>query len=465
MAQSYDAAVVGGGPGGYVAAIRASQLGLKTVCVEAKHLGGICLNWGCIPTKSLLKNAEVWETVQHAADYGVTIDNASFDFQAIIRRSRGIAERMSKGVAFLFKKYNVTHIPARGQLLGQGKLGLFDTDGAQTGTIEAKHIIMATGARPRSIPGIDFDGRKTISYFEAMSLDKLPESLIVLGAGAIGVEFAYFYNALGTKVTIVEMLPHLLPIEDEDVSKELERAFRKRKIALKTSTKVESIENTDSGVKVHLSSKKGEEILEGDLALMSVGVRGNIENIGLETAGVQLERGYIKTDEYYRTNVEGVYAIGDVIGPPWLAHVASAEGITCIEALAGKNPPPVNYGNIPGCTYCQPQVASVGLTEQKAHELGHEVKIGKFPFTASGKAVAAGQAQGFVKMVFDAKYGELLGTHIIGPEATELIAEAALGRTLETTEHELIKTVHAHPTLSEALMEAAAAAYGESVNF
>ncbi|MFZ1729003.1 MAG: dihydrolipoyl dehydrogenase [Bacteroidota bacterium] len=465
MAQSFDVVVIGGGPGGYVAAIRASQLGYKTACVEAKHLGGICLNWGCIPTKSLLRNAEIWETVQHADEYGLTFDNVSFDFSKIIARSRGIADRMSKGVAFLFKKYSVTHIEAYGKLLAKNRVGTFNKEGEKLDEIEAKHIIIATGARPRSIPGIEIDREKVISYFEAMSLKSMPKSLIVLGAGAIGVEFAYFYNALGAQVTIVEMLDHILPIEDEDVSKELERSFRKKKISLKTKTRVQGIEKTDAGVRVTVATDKGEEVLEGDIALMAVGVQGNIENIGLEDVGVELERGYIKVDEYYRTGVEGVYAIGDVVGPPWLAHVASAEGLTCVEAIAGKHPVPVNYENIPGCTYCQPQVASVGLTEKKAKELGHEVKVGKFPFSASGKAVAAGHPEGFVKMIYDAKYGELLGAHIIGAEATELIAEAGLGRTLETTEHELLKTVHAHPTLSEALMEATAIAYGESVNF
>ena len=465
MAQSFDVVVIGGGPGGYVAAIRAAQLGFSTACVEAKHLGGICLNWGCIPTKSLLRNAEIWETVQHAEEYGLTFDNVSFDFSKIIARSRGIADRMSKGVAFLLKKYKVTHIEAYGKLLAPNRVGTFDREGARLDEIEAKHIILATGARPRAIPGIEIDREKVISYFEAMSLPQRPERMIVLGAGAIGVEFAYFYSALGTQVTIVEMLDHLLPIEDEDVSKELERAFRKKKIGIKTKSRVQGIETSDSGVRVIIATDKGEEALEGDVALMAVGVQGNVENIGLEENGIVLERGYIKVDEYYRTNVPGVYAIGDVVGPPWLAHVASAEGITCVEAIAGKHPVPVNYDNIPGCTYCQPQVASVGLTEKKARELGHELKIGKFPFTASGKAVAAGHAEGFVKMIYDAKYGELLGAHIIGAEATELIAEAALGRTLETTEHELLKTVHAHPTLSEALMEATAVAYGESVNF
>ncbi len=465
MAQSFDVVVVGGGPGGYVAAIRAAQLGFKTACVEAKHLGGICLNWGCIPTKSLLRNAEVWETIRHAEEYGISIENARFDFTKIIQRSRGIADRMSKGVAFLFKKYNVTHIAGRGSLAGAGRLTVSDAEGTVIDEITAPHIILATGARPRSIPGVAFDGKRVISYFEAMSLPERPERLIVLGAGAIGVEFAYFYNTLGSQVTIVEMLPNILPIEDEDVSKELERSFRKRKIAIKTKTRVEGIETTGEGVRVRVSNDSGEEVLEGDIALMSIGIQGNIENIGLEQNGIAVEKGYIKVDEYYRTSMPGVYAIGDVVGPPWLAHVASAEGITCVEAIAGKHPVPVNYANIPGCTYCQPQVASVGLTEKKARELGYELRIGKFPFTASGKAVAAGHTEGFVKMVFDAKHGELLGTHIIGSEATELIAEAALGRALETTEHELIKTVHAHPTLSEALMEASAVAYGESVNF
>ncbi|MCZ7557841.1 MAG: dihydrolipoyl dehydrogenase [Bacteroidia bacterium] len=465
MAQSFDVVVIGGGPGGYVAAIRAAQLGFSTACVEAKHLGGICLNWGCIPTKSLLRNAEIWETLQHAGDYGISFDNLSYDFSKIIARSRGIADKMSKGVAFLFKKYNVTHIPAWGKLLGGTNVGTFDKDGNKLDELHAKHVILATGARPRSIPGIDIDRKKVISYFEAMALETRPEKLIVLGAGAIGVEFAYFYNALGTQVTIVEMMDHILPIEDEEVSKELERNFRKKKIGLKTKSRVEGIATDGDGVKVSVATDKGTEVLEGDVALMAVGVQGNVEGVGLEEAGVQLDRGYIKVDEYYRTTVPGVYAIGDVVGPPWLAHVASAEGITCVEALAGHHPQPINYANIPGCTYCQPQVASVGLTEKKARELGHELKIGKFPFSASGKAVAAGHAEGFVKLIFDAQYGELLGAHIIGAEATELIAEAALGRTFETTELELIKTVHAHPTMSEALMEAAAVAFGESVNF
>lgn len=465
MAQTFDVVVIGGGPGGYVAAIRAAQLGFSTACIEAKHLGGICLNWGCIPTKSLLKNAEVWEAIRHAEDYGITVENARFDFSKIIARSRGIAERMSKGVAFLFKKYNVTHIAARGRVLAPGRIACTGADGAALEEVHAKHIILATGARPRAIPGIEPDGTKIITYFEAMNLPTRPERLIVLGAGAIGVEFAYFYNTLGAQVTIVEMLPNILPIEDEDVSKELERSFRKRKITMKTSTTVTSIDTSGDGVKVHVAGPKGEEVLEGDVALMAIGVRGNIENLGLEECGIAVEKGWIKVDAFYRTNVEGIYAIGDVVGPPWLAHVASAEGITCAEAIAGHHPRPVDYANIPGCTYCQPQVASVGLTEKKARELGRELRIGKFPFTASGKAVAAGHTEGFVKMIYDAEHGELLGAHIIGAEATELIAEAALGRTLETTEQEVLKTVHAHPTLSEAIMEATAVALGESVNF
>jgi dihydrolipoamide dehydrogenase len=464
MATSFDIVIIGSGPGGYVAAIRAAQLGFKTACIEGKHLGGICLNWGCIPTKSLLRNAEVIETLRHADEYGVTLENMSFDFSKIIKRSRDVAGKMSKGVAFLFKKYGVTHIEGFGRLLAPGKVGVYDKEGNPLDEVLAPHIVVATGARPRTIPGITIDRKRVISYFEAMSLEQQPGSMIVLGAGAIGVEFAYFYNTLGTQVTIVEMLPNILPIEDEDVSKELERNFRKKKIAIRTKTKVESIEVGDKNVRVRVSSEKGEETLEAEIALMAIGIQGNVENIGLEAVGIELDRGYIKVDSYYRTNLPGIYAIGDVVGPPWLAHVATAEGITCIEAIAGKNPQPIDYGNIPGCTYCQPQVASVGLTEKKARELGHEVKIGKFPFTASGKAVASGHPEGFVKMVFDARYGELLGAHIIGAEATELIAEATLGRTFETTEHELIKTVHAHPTMSEALMEAAAVAFGESVN-
>jgi dihydrolipoamide dehydrogenase len=464
MSQQFDVIILGAGPGGYVAAIRAAQLGYKTACIEAKHLGGVCLNWGCIPTKALLKSAETWETIQHSADFGISTDNPRADFTKIIQRSRVIADRMSKGVAFLFKKHNVTHINAFGKLLAPNTVGAYDPDGALIDEFTAPHIIIATGARPRSIPGIELDREKIITSTEAMSLPAQPKSLIVLGAGAIGVEFAYFYNALGTQVTVIEMLGNLLPIEDEDASKELERSFRKRKIVVKTKTKVESIDTSGDGVKVTVSTEKGTEVIEGERALMAIGVRANIEGIGLEDAGVQVEKGWIKVDEYYRTNVPGVYALGDVIGPPLLAHVASAEGITCVEAIAGHAPMKINYGAIPGCTYCQPQVASVGMTEKQARETGHDVKIGKFPFTASGKAVAAGHTEGFVKLVFDSEHNELLGAHIVGSEATELIAEAGLGLTLETTALELMKTIHAHPTLSEAVMEAAAVALGESVN-
>ncbi len=464
MGQQFDLVVLGAGPGGYVAAIRASQLGYKTACIEAKHLGGVCLNWGCIPTKALLKSAEAWETVTHSADYGIIAEHPQIDFPKIIQRSRGIADRMSKGVAFLFKKHNITHINAFGKFLSPNTIGAYDADGKLIDEITAPHIIIATGARPRSIPGINLDGEKVITSTEAMSLPAQPKSLIVLGAGAIGVEFAYFYNTLGTQVTIIEMLDNLLPIEDEDVSKELERSFRKRKITIRTKTRVESIDTAGDGVKVTVSNEKGSEIIEGERALMAIGVRANIEDIGLEAIGVQVEKGWIKADEYYRTNVPGVYAIGDVIGPPLLAHVASAEGITCVEAIAGKSPMTINYGAIPGCTYCQPQVASVGLTEKQARETGHDVKIGKFPFTASGKAVAAGHTEGFVKLVFNSEHNELLGAHIVGSEATELLAEAGLGLTIEATALEFAKTIHAHPTLSEAIMEAAAVALGESVN-
>ncbi len=464
MSQSYDVTIIGAGPGGYPAAIRAAQLGFKVACIEAKHLGGICLNWGCIPTKSLLRNAELWETLKHADDFGLKFDNLSFDFSKIIQRSRDIANRLSKGVAYLFKKSNVTHIDAFGKLHSNSSIGLYDHDGNLKEEITSKHIIIATGARTRTLPGIEIDGKKVLSSTEAMILDHVPQSIAIIGAGAIGVEFAYFYNTLGSKITLIEMLPNILPIEDTEVSKELERNFRKAKIKMMTSTKVETLSHTDDGVSVTVSSDKGTEVIEAEVAIMAVGVRGNVENIGLEQVGVEMDRGYIKVDAMYRTNISGLYAIGDVIGPPWLAHVATAEGIICVEAIAGKNPTPINYDNIPGCTYCQPQVASVGFTEQKAHEKGYELKIGKFPFTASGKAIAAGHTDGFVKLIFDAKYGELLGAHIIGSEATELIAELCMARTFEATEHEIIKTIHAHPTLSEAIMEAAAQAYGEAVN-
>ena len=405
MPQTYDVIIIGGGPGGYTAAIRAAQLGLRTACIEGKHLGGICLNWGCIPTKSLLKNAEIWETFKHAEDFGITYDNLSFDFTKIIGRSRDIANRLSKGVAFLFKKYKVVHIDAFGKLHSNSAVGLYDAAGSYLEEISAKHIIVATGARARTIPGIEIDGKKVLSSTEAMIPDHVPQSLIIIGAGAIGVEFAYFYNTFGSKITIVEMLPNILPVEDAEVSKELERNFRKAKMKMMTSAKVESLVHTDTGVSVAVSSEKGTEVIEAEAAIMAVGVRGNVENIGLEQLGIELHRGYIKVDERYRTNAAGVYAIGDVIGPPWLAHVASAEGITCVESIAGKNPPLVNYKNIPGCTYCQPQVASVGLTEKQAREQGYELKIGKFPFTASGKAIAAGHTEGFVKLIFDAKFG------------------------------------------------------------
>lgn len=464
MARSYDIVIVGGGPGGYTAAIRAAQLGFKTACVEAKHLGGICLNWGCIPTKSLLRNAELWETLKHADEFGLKFDNLRFDFAKVIKRSRDVAGRLSKGVAFLFKKYGVEHIDAYGKLHSNSIVGIYASDGSLTEELSARHIVVATGGRPRTIPGIGIDGKKVLSSTEAMIQDHVPESIVILGAGAIGVEFAYFYNTFGSKITLIEMLPNILPIEDTEISKELERNFRKAKIKMLTSSKVDSLAQTATGVAVTVSSEKGIETIEAEVAIMAVGVRGNVENFGLDQLGVALDRGFIMYDKYYRTNVPGVYAVGDVIGPPLLAHVASSEGITCVEAIAGKNPRPVDYNNVPGCTYCQPQVASVGLTERKAKELGHELKIGKFPFTANGKAIAAGHTDGFVKLIFDAKYGELLGAHIIGSEATELIAELGLARSFESTEHEIIKTIHAHPTLSEAIMEAAANAYGEAIN-
>ncbi len=465
MQKDYDVIVVGGGPGGYTAAIRAAQLGLKTACVEAKRLGGVCLNWGCIPTKALLRNAELWWTLQHAGEFGISFEKLEFDFNKIIQRSRDVANRLSKGVSYLFKKNKVDHVEAYGTFTSANTLELLDTEGKKTGSIFGKHIIIATGAHPRSVPGVIIDRKRVITSTEAMTLDKVPESMLIIGAGAIGVEFAYFYNALGTKVTLVEMLPHVLPLEDEDVSKELERSFRKMKIGMRVECKVTAVETGEDDVRVTVEGKSGAETLSVDLVLVAVGVEGNVNNFGLEKIGVKVEKDRIPVDASYRTNVPGVYAIGDVIGPPWLAHVASAEGIVCVETIAGKDPAPVNYDNIPACTYCQPQVASVGMTEAAAKEAGHEVRVGKFPFTASGKAIAFGHATGFVKLVFDAKYGDLLGAHIIGPEATELIAEVGLARTLEATEQEIMKTVHAHPTLAEAIMEAAADSLGEAINF
>ncbi len=462
---SCDVVVLGSGPGGYVAAIRASQLGLKTICVEKADLGGVCLNWGCIPTKALLKNAEYMHFLNHSQDFGFTIDNVEVDFSKVIKRSRDVSSQMSKGVGFLLKKYKVEHVKGHGTLKAGKKIEVANKDGEVTDVIEAKNIIIATGARPRMFEGIEVDHKKIITSKEALIQPKAPKSMIIMGAGAIGVEFAYFFNAFGAEVTILEMQDRLLPVEDKDVSKELERHYRKSKIKIKTSTRVLSAKPTADGVEIVVENKKGEkETLTAELALNAIGIQANIENIGLEAAGIELDRGFIKINEKMQTNVDGIYAIGDVAGPPWLAHKASAEGIATAEIIAGERENGIDYGNIPGCTYCNPQVASVGLTEEQAIEKGHEVKVGKFPFTASGKAHGIGEAKGFVKMVFDAKYGEVLGAHMIGPDVTEMIGEIGLARSLDATAETIYQTIHAHPTLSEAIMEAAAQAYGEAVN-
>jgi dihydrolipoamide dehydrogenase len=460
-----DVVIVGSGPGGYVAAIRASQLGLKTICVERDRFGGVCLNWGCIPSKALLKNAEYMNFLNHAGDYGFNLTGVGFDFPKVIKRSRDVADKMSSGITFLFKKYKVQSVKGNGFVQSRNRVEVRDESGAVTDVIECKNVVIATGARSRMIPGIDVDRKKILTSTEAMLQQEMPKSMIIMGSGAIGVEFAYFYNAYGAKVTIIEMMKNIVPIEDEDVSKELERNFKKSGMTILTETKVLSAKAKGDGAEVIIQKKDGtQEILTADIALSAIGVQGNIENVGLEALGVTLERGWIKVDKFMRTNVDGVYAIGDVAGPPWLAHKASAEGLVVAEFLAGHHTDGVDYNNIPGCTYCQPQVASLGLTEAKAKAAGYEVKVGKFPFTASGKAHGIGKTAGFVKLVFDAKYGEFLGAHMIGADVTELIAEMGLAKSLEATGPTIFKTIHAHPTLSEAVMEAAAVAFGEAVN-
>jgi dihydrolipoamide dehydrogenase len=460
--QNVDVVVVGGGPGGYVAAIRAAQLGMKTTIVERDKLGGICLNWGCIPTKALLKNAEIYTDFKHAEEWGIRYDNLSFDFPKIIARSRKVATLNSKGVEYLMKKNKIETISGFGKLAGKGKVEI-NNNGKPAGTVTAKHIILATGARARSLPGVAIDGTSVISSTEAMSLPKVPASMLIIGAGAIGVEFAYFYNAFGTKVTLVEMMPNILPVEDKELSKLLESNFRKKGIEILTETKVEKVV-TGKEVKVTVSGKEGTKELKGDVALMAIGVQANSENLGLEAAGVKTEKGWILTDEFGKTSAADIYAIGDVAGAPWLAHVASKEALVCVDAIAGKNPQPIDWDNIPGCTYCQPQVASLGLTEEKAAAAGHQMKIGRFPFSASGKARAIGETDGLVKLIFDAKYGELLGAHILGAGATEMIAELVVAKTLESTVRGIEGSIHPHPTLSEAIMEAAENAYGHSIN-
>ncbi len=467
MAQSkkYDLVVLGGGPGGYVAAIRAAQLGMKVGCVERDKLGGICLNWGCIPSKALLKSAEVMWEFKGSKDYGITYDNLKVDFKKVIKRSRDAANRLSQGVEYLFKKNKIEKISGTGKFLNPTTLSVLDNAGKEISQVEGKNVIISTGARPRELPGMKIDRKKVITSTEAMLLESIPKNMIIIGAGAIGAEFAYFYNAFGTKVTLIEMMPNVLPIEDGEVAAYLEREFKKQGIEVLTETKVESATPAGDGVSVKISNKKGSEELKAEIALVAIGIQGNSDNLGLEDIGVQAEKSWIKVDKAtYKTAVNGVYAIGDVIGPPWLAHVASAEGIRCVEGIAQVETEPLDYNSIPGCTYCQPQVASIGITEAKAKELGYETKIGRFPFTANGKAIATNEAVGFVKLIFDAKYGELLGAHIIGHGATEMIAELGVAKKLETTPYEIIRTVHAHPTLSEAVMEAAEDALGHAID-
>ncbi|HEX8018462.1 dihydrolipoyl dehydrogenase [Mucilaginibacter sp.] len=460
----YDVIVIGSGPGGYVAAIRASQLGLKTAIVEKESLGGICLNWGCIPTKALLKSAQVFEYLNHSADYGIKINGAGeVDFAAVVKRSRNVADGMSKGVQFLMKKNKIDVLVGFGKLKSKGVVEVKAADGSAK-TYSAKHIILATGGRSRELPNLKQDGKKVIGYRQAMVLPQQPKSLVVVGSGAIGIEFAYFYNSIGTKVTVVEFLDNIVPLEDEDVSKGLNRILKKQGINIMTSSNVESVDTSGDLCKVTVKTATGTEILEAEIVLSAVGIATNLEGIGLEENGVKTERGKVLVDDFYRTNVEGVYAIGDIVKGQALAHVASAEGIICVEKIAGQNPHPLDYNNIPGCTYCSPEVASVGYTEKAAKEAGYEVKVGKFPFSASGKASAAGAKDGFVKVIFDAKYGEFLGAHMLGNNVTEMIAEVVTARKLEATGHEIIKSVHPHPTMSEAVMEAAAEAYGECIH-
>lgn len=454
----YDVIVLGSGPGGYVTAIRASQLGFKTAVVEKESLGGVCLNWGCIPTKALLKSAQVFEYLKHAQDYGLNVKDAKHDFDAVVKRSRSVAEGMSNGVKFLMKKNKIDVIEGFGKLKPGKKI---DVDGTE---YSADHIIIATGARSRELPSLPQDGKKVIGYRQAMTLDKQPKKMIVVGSGAIGVEFAYFYNSMGTEVTIVEYLPKIVPVEDDEVSKQLERSFKKSGIKIMTSAEVTSVDTSGKGVKATVKTKKGEEVLEADIVLSAVGIKSNIENIGLEDVGVAVDRDKILVNDYYQTNIPGYYAIGDVTPGQALAHVASAEGILCVEKIAGHHVEALDYGNVPGCTYCSPEIASVGLTEAQAKEQGYKIKVGKFPFSASGKASAGGNKEGFVKVIFDAKYGEWLGCHMIGAGVTDMIAEAVLGRKLETTGHEVLKAVHPHPTMSEAVMEAVADAYDEVIH-
>lgn len=459
----YDLIVIGSGPGGYVAAIRASQLGLKVAVVEKAEIGGICLNWGCIPTKALLKSANVFEYITHAKDYGIEVKDFKPDLSGMVKRSREVAASNSKGVQFLIKKNKIELIEGTAKIKKGGKVEVTDKGGKKT-DFEAKHTIIATGGRSRELPSMKIDGKKIIGYREAMILESVPKRLLVVGSGAIGVEFAYFYRALGTEVTIVEFLPRIVPVEDEEVSKTLDKSFKKMGMTIHTSSEVTKVDTSGKGCVATVKTPTGEIKVEADIVLSAVGVATNLEGIGLEEVGVKTEKGRVVVDDFYKTNIEGVYAIGDIVKGPALAHVASAEGIICVEKIAGKNPAPLNYNNLPGCTYCSPEIASVGYTEEAARQAGYEIKVGKFPFSASGKAKAAGAIDGFVKVIFDAKYGEWLGAHLIGANVTEMIAEVVAARNLETTGHEIIKSVHPHPTMSEAIMEATAAAYGEVIH-
>jgi len=463
MASKYDLIVIGSGPGGYVAAIRASQLGMKVACVERESLGGICLNWGCIPTKALLKSAQVFDYINHAQNYGITVKDAKVDFSSMVKRSRVVADGMSKGIQFLFKKNKIDTLNGTGYLKPNKKVGVEDEKGTKT-EYSADHIIVATGARSKELPNLKIDNKKIIGYRKAMVMEKQPKSMVVVGSGAIGVEFAYFYHAIGTEVTIVEFLPEIVPNEDEEVSKQLEREFKKSGIKIMKSSEVTEVDTSGRNCIVKVKTPKGNEEISCEVVMSAVGISSNLDGIGLEETGVKTDRDKVVIDEYYRTNVSGVYAIGDITPGPALAHVASAEGILCVEKIAGMNPEPLDYNNLPGCTYCSPEIASVGYTEKAAKDAGYELKVGKFPFSASGKASAAGSKEGFVKVIYDAKYGEWLGAHMIGANVTEMIAEVVAARKLETTGHEIIKTVHPHPTMSEAIMEASAAAYEEVIH-
>jgi dihydrolipoamide dehydrogenase len=466
---AYDVVVLGSGPGGYVAAIRASQLGFKTAIIEKESLGGICLNWGCIPTKALLKSAQVYEDIKHAKDFGIEA-SGNPDFPAIIKRSRGVADKMSKGVQFLMKKNKIDVVMGFGKLKAKGQLEVTPTNGGPAQTIDAKHIIIATGARSRELPNLKQDGKKIIGYREAMILPVLPKTMIVVGSGAIGAEFAYFYYSMGTKVTIVEFLPRIVPVEDEDISKELEKLYKKNGIDILTNSEVLSVDSSGAGVKAKVKTSTGELTLEADILLSAIGISANIENIGLEALGIKIDKGKVAVDKFYQTNVPGFYSIGDCAPGQALAHVASKEGIICVENIAfaekkyAHQPEPIDYGNVPGCTYCSPEIASAGLTEKQARDAGYEVKVGRFPLSASGKASAAGHTEGFIKVVFDAKYGEWLGTHMIGYNVTEIIIETVLGRKLETTYQEVLNSLHPHPTISESVKDSIEAAYGEAIH-